>query len=169
MAKFNETDRHFIGLLQDTINRMATNSANCKTWLLAIITAVVAFVATNKSAVNLLWVIVAADFLFYFLDSYYLQLERNFRDLESDFVGKVRAKADNNQLDTECAYDFNFKRLDTPEVKINRKNMTEALTSYSTWPFYLVIMAATLIMIFALSDINIHICIKCCCCHCCNH
>ena len=98
MAKFNETDRHFIGLLQDTINRMASNSANCKTWLLAIITAVVAFVATNKSAVNLLW--------------------------------------------------------------------KEALTSYSTWPFYLVIMAATLIMIFVLSDINIHICIKCCCCCC---
>lgn len=87
MAKFNETDRHFIGLLQDTINRMASNSANCKTWLLAIITAVVAFVATNKSAVNLLWIIVIVDVLFYLLDSYYLQLERNFRDLESDFVG----------------------------------------------------------------------------------
>lgn len=167
MANFNETDRHFIGLLQDTINRMASNSANCKTWLLAIITAVVAFVATNKSAVNLLWIIVIVDVLFYLLDSYYLQLERNFRDLESDFVGKVRAMADdNNRLDTECAYDFNFKRLDTPDVKINRKNMKEALTSYSTWPFYLVIMAATLIMIFVLSDINIHICIKCCCCCC---
>lgn len=167
MAKFNETDRHFIGLLQDTINRMASNSANCKTWLLAITTAVVAFVATNKSAVNLLWIIVIVDVLFYLLDSYYLQLERNFRDLESDFVGKVRAMADDNhRLDTGCAYDFNFKRLDTPDVKINRKNMKEALTSYSTWPFYLVIMAATLIMIFVLSDINIHICIKCCCCHC---
>lgn len=168
MAKFNETDRHFIGLLQDTINRMARNSANCKTWLLAIITAIVAYVATNKEAADLLWIIVAADVLFYFLDSYYLQLERNFIALEKDFVSKVREDKNNtgNHPDIETAYDFNFKRLDTDKVKIARKNMKEALKSYSTWPFYLTILVVALIMICALSDLQIHICIKCCCCCC---
>ena len=165
MAKFNETDRHFISLLQDTINRMAGNSANCKTWLLAIITAIIAYVATNHDATNLLWVIVAADILFYFLDSYYLQLERNFRDLECDFVGKVLATTeDENRSDIKDVYDFNYKRLDTDKVKIARKHMKEALKSYSTWPFYLAILISAFIMIFALSDINIHFCLNCCCC-----
>lgn len=157
MANFNETDRHFIGLLQDTINRMAGNSANCKTWLLAIITAIVAYVATNHEAINLLWVIVAADILFYFLDSYYLQLERNFRDLERDFVRKVLETAeDKNRSDIKDVYDFDYKRLDTDKEKIARKNMKEALKSYSTWPFYLAIFIGALLMLYALS--NLHIC-----------
>lgn len=168
MANFNETDRHFIGLLQDTINRMAGNSANCKTWLLAIITAIVAYVATNKEAADLLWIIVVADVLFFFLDSYYLQLERNFIDLEKDFVCKVRGNSDStaNRSDSASVYDFNYKRLDTDKVKIARKNMKEALKSYSTWPFYLAILLGAFAMIFAMSDIDIHFCIKCCCCCC---
>lgn len=45
MAKHNfseEDDRQYISLLQENINRMASNSANCKTWLVTILAALLA-------------------------------------------------------------------------------------------------------------------------------
>ena len=50
MIDFTETDRHFIDLLQNTINRMANNSANCKNWFMAVVAAVIAFVANNPES-----------------------------------------------------------------------------------------------------------------------
>ena len=37
-----EDDRHYISLLQENINRMAGNSANCKGWLLTLVSAITA-------------------------------------------------------------------------------------------------------------------------------
>jgi hypothetical protein len=166
---FTESDRHFIGLLHDTINRMANNSANCKNWLLAILTAVVAYVASNPESSNLLWLIIIIDVLFYWLDSYYLQLENNFRDLEADFVCKVcnlGTQEAENQDYNKYLYDFNFNRLDKDNVKIACKNMKKALKSNATLPFYLTILIVTLIAYFMISDIDFNICINCC--HCCK-
>lgn len=165
---FNESDRHFIGLLHDTINRMASNSANCKNWLIAIVTAVVAYVASNPESSDLLWLIVMVDILFYWLDSYYLQLENNFRDLESDFVRKVLIKTTEQvnepQDSVNDLYNFNFTKLDRGNEKIVCKNMKKALKSKATWPFYLTILMVTLIAFFMISDIDLNICINCCRC-----
>lgn len=35
----SEPTRHYLSMLQDNITRMATNSANCKTWTITIVTA----------------------------------------------------------------------------------------------------------------------------------
>ena len=45
---FTETDRHYISLLQENINRMAANSANCKTWLVTLVTAIIALQLTSN-------------------------------------------------------------------------------------------------------------------------
>lgn len=175
MKEFTETDRHFISLLQDTINRMANNSANCKNWLLVITSASMAIVATNAEMANLLLILLFVIILFYCLDSYYLKLENNFRDVEKEFV-----KAHNNENISRLKvdvllYNFNFKRLQNGEV--DKKNRKKALLSPSTWPFYLTILLLMLIMYFCIYENDLCVELReglcsindCCpCCDCCN-
>lgn len=156
MEKFTETERHFIGLLQDTINRMANNSANCKNWFIAIVSAMMAIVANNIEAVDLLWLLVFVDFLFYLLDSYYLQLENNFRNLERNFVKKTLEKNNDVELD-KLLYDFDFMKLE--DGNVNRRNKYKALKSKATLPFYLSILFLIIVMYFVISDINPFTCI----------
>lgn len=84
--KFSEEQRHYIELLQDVINRMAGNSANCKTWLLTIVAAVITFTATKDLPKVVLLMLMGIDVLFYLLDVFYLYLERKFRLIERKFV-----------------------------------------------------------------------------------
>ena len=112
---FNEDERHYIGLLQDSINRMANNSANCKNWLFVVVAALIAFVADNKESSNILWALLIVDLLFYFFDAYYLTLENNFRDLENNFVKLVKSankdKVEQQEINPnviDIIYNFNF-------------------------------------------------------------
>ena len=152
MKDFTETDRHFIGLLQDTINRMANNSANCKNWLLGIMSASIALVASNSDMANLLLILPFVIILFYWLDSYYLKLENNFRQVEKDFV-MVHKKENASRAEFDALlYDFNFMILQ--EGKVDKENRKKALLSLSTWPFYLIILLMTLIIYFCISEDN---------------
>lgn len=165
---FTEDGRHFIGLLQDTINRMANNSANCKNWLFVLVTAIIAFVAEHQEASNILWVLLVVDVLFYVLDAYYLRLENNFRDVEKNFVTKCKssytadagAKDQNKKQGSELSeldkalYDFNYTELIDPDTKekVDKKNCKKALKSPSTWPFYTTIAFVIIIMIGVLQE-----------------
>ena len=84
--QFEEDQRHYIELLQDVINRMANNSANCKTWLLTIVAAVIALAATTTVPADVLWILLGIDVLFYILDTAYLAQERKFRAVERKFI-----------------------------------------------------------------------------------
>ena len=169
MKEFTETERHFIGLLHDTINRMANNIANCKNWFMAVVAAVIALVANNPESADLLWVLVFINLLFYGLDSYYLQLEKNFRALEEDFVQKIFREEDDIDLN-EWLYNFNFMKLNNGNV--NKDNWYKALKSKSTWLFYLPMLLLIIVMYFMISDINPFVCIAnwicSSCCNCCK-
>ena len=73
---FNEDDRHYISLLQESINRMASNSANCKTWLISLVAAIAALQLAKSDLRAILWVAVGLVLLFYLLDSIYLRIEK---------------------------------------------------------------------------------------------
>ena len=92
----NENDRHYISLLQENINRMAGNSANCKGWLLTLVSAIAALQLTAVDLRGILWIAPFLIVLFYYLDSYYLGLERKFIKLEEDFVEKAKANTTDN-------------------------------------------------------------------------
>lgn len=52
-SKFeNSAVQHFISYLEGIINRMASNSANCKNWLLAIIAGCMAMQPTMQAVVD---------------------------------------------------------------------------------------------------------------------
>src|SRR5437762_650136 len=72
-------------MLQGIINRLAGNSASCKTWCVTLVSAL-AVVAADKRNATLLLVSAIPIPLFAALDSYYLGLERRFRDCYESFA-----------------------------------------------------------------------------------
>lgn len=136
---FTESERHYISLLQESINRMASNSANCKTWLLTLVAAILALQLTREELRNILWVALGLIVLFYVLDSYYLGLERKFRSLEKSFVEAVKQNETDDLPDD--IYSFNIKSMND-----KRSTTCSALWSSSTWPFYGILFLAVLLV-----------------------
>lgn len=98
-----EACEQYVNLLQENITRMANNSANCKAWLVAIITGVFA-ISGKAESIDVMPIIYIALGAFYFLDCFYLGQERLMRDAEKVFISKVRKNADDVK-----DYLFSFK------------------------------------------------------------
>lgn len=128
-----------IEILQDTITRMANNSASCKAWTLTIVTGIAALFF-NKSFAVFLGIV--PILLFFMLDSLYLGLEQQFRDIYGNFVEKLG----NGQLKTSDIYEIVPK-----EVGFNHpKCICDGAKSFATYGFYL----ATILLIVALFCFN---------------
>lgn len=80
--------RAHLSILQAVIQRMAGNSASCKTWCITIVAAMLVLV-TRTETTNYVPLAVVPALLFLFLDTRYLALERAFRDSYDAFVGKL--------------------------------------------------------------------------------
>ena len=126
----SEPTRHYLSMRQDNITRMATNSANCKTWTITIVTALLALTLADKAITGYLKVLYIPVFLFYLLDSYYLSVEKRFRKIEEEFVCKAKIGEDTNDL----LYSFHIHKYTW------YKQLFYATTSISVWPFYLIIV-----------------------------
>lgn len=117
----------YLGLLQAVINRMATNSTGCKTWCITIVTGVIAIVA-NKDRPYYIWIAIIPTILFLFLDSYYLGLERYFRNHYNQFVKKLHSdSAVSGDLFIITAY---------PNICELLGGTLEAMRSIAVSPFY---------------------------------
>ena len=75
-------------IMQDVIQRMAENSRSCKVWCITLISAVLVLVARTEKPDHVL-IALAPAVLFLVLDTYYLALERAFRDSYKAFVCKL--------------------------------------------------------------------------------
>ena len=89
-----ESVRHYISLLQENIARMASNCTSCKTWLITIVSALCALQLANEAIKGYLWIALIPTVLFLVLDAYYLGQEKRFRDIEADFVEKIKSGED---------------------------------------------------------------------------
>ena len=77
-----------IEVMQGVVNRMAENSRSCKVWCVTLVAAVLVLVARTGEPKHALIALVPI-FLFLFLDSYYLALERAFIASQNAFVEKL--------------------------------------------------------------------------------
>ena len=138
--------RQYLQMLQDIINRMASNSSNCKAWAITLFTAMDALLIGVEVMRQWMWIILFPIVLFYFLDAYYLGLEKDYRNLEASFIKKLRAPEDCSS----CVYDFNYTHAD--EYK-KGENLKKGLTSPATWPLYsiLAVISIALCIVFAKS------------------
>ena len=150
---FNDDERQYLQMMQDNITRMANNSANCKSWM---VTLVAGFCAIGCSIDKLNgWIILAIIpvVVFWYLDTFYLQLERKMRNRQLDFILIVKDGTDNTDGKYQNAL-FNLAPLKketlTPEEKAKGFVQTnDRAFSESIKPFYgSMLIVITLIFIF---------------------
>ena len=109
-----------IKVVQDIIKRMASNSFSVKTWTITLIVATLLFKGSN----NHILIAFIPLFAFWFLDSYYLQQERLFREVHN-WITTYRLNNDNKL--------FN---MNPTRFKNNVQTIPRIMFSISTLPFY---------------------------------
>ena len=90
-----------VKMMQGIIARMARNSASCKQWCIAILTALLALAGKDGDSWNtqVLEIAIYPVILFYFLDCFYLGIEREMKKSQSEFLWKIRRNEDiDNEL-----------------------------------------------------------------------
>lgn len=131
----------YISLLQDNINRMASNSSNCKTWLVTLIAAVCAVQVSSSDFHQYLWIAYIPTGLFFFLDCFYLGIERRFRKVEKYAVEKMIS------ANFKAADLFKFNLPKGHKDYHNQIMLTlGGIISWSTTPFYAVVVIVIVVL-----------------------
>lgn len=104
-----------IDLIQDIIRRMASNSFLLKGWTITLVVATLLLRNNNNSKVTVAYIPLI---IFWYLDSYYLQKERMYRELYN-WVIKNRLKTDEYLLDMRV-HRFSSKMDSIPQVMFSR-------------------------------------------------
>ncbi|MCK5058003.1 MAG: hypothetical protein KAT34_15215 [Candidatus Aminicenantes bacterium] len=122
-----------LGMTQSVIQRMASNSASCKAWCITLVSAILVIVADKGKPQYALIAIIPA-FLFLILDTYYLALERMFRQTYNNFIEKLHGSE-------VVSSDLYAVIPSGNHIKI----FFESVLSFSIWPFYLMLIGMILI------------------------
>jgi len=131
----NENLHKEIDLIQNCIKRMAQNSFIVKGWMLSLITLVLSFGTASKFNEKSLSIVVLIPLIaFWFLDSFYLQAEKKFREL-------YKWTIENRGKTNDFLYDLNPKRFDNRVPTI-----IKIMFSKTILPIYL----STILISFAL-------------------
>ena len=117
-----------ITLLQGIINRLANNGASCKTWCIALVSALLSLTGAIHLP-GLVGVALVPVVIFGFLDANYLAKERAYRDLYGRVVEKIRAAS--------------YTLADTFEARapLKRRARIKAFFSWAVAPMYLGLIA----------------------------
>jgi hypothetical protein len=126
---------NYLTTLQGVISRMASNCANCKTWCVSIVSAILVLIA-DKGKPDYAFIALIPVTLFCFLDAYYLAQEKAFRDIYNNFVY--------NLVNNNATISNLFLLRPIQGFRINQ-SIGEAVTSFAIYPFY-GILAGTLII-----------------------
>ena len=114
-----------LSILQNVIQRMASNSSSCKARIVTLVSAVLVIIA-DKGKPQYAWIAILPTVLFTALDAYYLALEKGFRASYNQFISRLHGKS----LKEEDLYSV------LPLGKMSNL-IIEALKSFSVWGFYL--------------------------------
>ena len=150
---YSNDDRQYLQMMQDNIVRMANNSANCKTWMVTLVAGLCA-IGCSISALNG-WIVIAIVpvLVFWYLDTFYLNLERKMRNRELDFILKMKnyygSDAYKNAL-------YNFSPLSLQNLSKEQKNVgfvdtSNRAFSKSIFPFYFMMIVAIVIITIVLN------------------
>lgn len=118
-----------IDMYQGIINRMAGNSSECKKWALGLVSAIMVLIA-DKGVIDAAALAAIPALLFWFLDAYYLGLERQFIAANNKFLNDLHE----GRLVSSQLYRVKADRL-LPS------GFGAALLSWAVWPFYLGMLA----------------------------
>lgn len=96
-----------INTLQNIISRMSNSSSNCKTWAITLTTGLI-ILLFDKIKTCYYYVIYFPLVLFYILDSYYLGLERIFREFYNTFINEIQS---NNETNLNISISTKYKKF----------------------------------------------------------
>lgn len=128
-----------VSMLQGIISRVANNSANCKTWAITIIAAMLVLIVSKNISFKNAWICYIPVYLFFFLDCYYLGLERIFIKKQTEFLDKI---ANGTSYENDL---YAIKGM--PKFWIQLWITIKGALSFSTLPFY----GSIIIFIYTLS------------------
>lgn len=114
-----------IDLIQACITRMANNSFSMKGWHVGIISALLIFFFDKDSInINTLLIIIAAiTLVFWYLDSYFLMLERKYRWM---YAWVIKNRVSNNTPKTDYLFNLNPDEMNMWEVNKQSKGYKAA-------------------------------------------
>lgn len=124
-----------MNMVQQIITRMGNNSFMLKGWTIGIMVAVFAF--AGKDAHKAIMITIIPLGVIWFLDSYYLTIERKYRALYEE----IRLKKE-----SEITFDMNFNNVKLTMNNIKKYSIFNSFTSISVMPFYLVCIVTTLLL-----------------------
>lgn len=117
-----------LSITQSVIQRMAANSASCKAWCITLVSAILVIVA-DKGKPQFAFIAIIPTLLFLVLDTYYLALERMFRQSYNKFIKKLHR--------SEIIASDLYAVIPSGNQMIY---FFKSLSSFSIWPFYLTLV-----------------------------
>ena len=121
-----------INLLQGIINRLAGNSASCKTWCLTLVGALVTFAGATRNPAVVTFALVPVA-IFGLLDTMYLAQEEAYRSLFNQVVKAIRNR------------EYRIGNVFEATATIGISEFFNALISWSVLPVYLGLTAMYLV------------------------
>ena len=145
MANYETQDLQYLQMMQENITRMAGNSANAKTWLVTIVTG---FFAIGCSIKDLDWWLLLAIIpivVFWYIDAYYLSLERALRNREQIYINLMNSlekSTGDNLIDEKQNTLFDFRPLfmDNDDDDLKLKKTKCMMFNKSVYPVYLIML-----------------------------
>jgi len=138
-----------IDLIQACISRMAQNSFIVKGWLITLVTVILALLPDKVDAKILCGVVIVATLCFWYLDAYFLRLERLYR-------WKYEWVITNRGNSLSYLYDLNPKNQEMWVMDKDNKakkipSIVRVMFSESLVPLYAIIIVAAMVIILYLA------------------
>lgn len=114
-----------LGIIQNVIQRMASNSSSSKAWCVTLVSAILVIVA-DKGKPDYAYIALLPTLVFAALDAYYLALEKAFRNSYNEFISRLHKKSLTEADLYSIAPKGNMSKL-----------QRDSLMSFSVWGFYI--------------------------------
>ena len=127
--EYSEQVIKHLEMIEAVVERMGQNSFALKGWTMTLLVAICAFSATGTEH-RFVLVAFAPIIVFWFLDSFYLQKERKFRELYKRVVG----------------HEVIIFEMDISNMNGEKTSFVKCLFSVTEWLFYLVCIIAIIVV-----------------------
>lgn len=130
-----ENKKNHLSMIQAIVERMSNNSFKLKEWSVLVMIAVFSFASDDNTKAVIITLVPLI--VFWFLDTYYLMLERKYRKLYDD----VRLREEKN---IDFSMSCSDVKIELEDIK--KYSFFNLLFSKSVLPFYLVCSITTIII-----------------------
>lgn len=130
----------YLEMIENIIQRMASNSFQLKGWSVTLVSLIGGLAAAGSDKRFILLAFIP-EIAFWFLDSFYLQLERKYKALYKEAVSRDEADID---------FSMDTNRISYSAEDAKRICYCRCLFSLTEWLFYLSICAGILLLIVVL-------------------